>query len=69
MNSYKSSQPRYKAMYKSEIASAAGVAMRTFSRWLNMCEDDLVAIGYRKTDKLLPPVIVAYICDRFGIDV
>lgn len=43
--------------------------MRTFSRWLNMCEDDLVAIGYRKTDKLLPPVIVAFICDRFGIDV
>ena len=45
----------YKAMYKYELASAAGVSTDTFRRWLISDRDALEAMGVSSTQHLLPP--------------
>ena len=47
-----------KSMSKAQLAEAAGVNMRTFLRWLSRHKDELVVLGVRPRDKLLPPVAV-----------
>lgn len=44
-----------KAMLKSELARAAGVSNRTFSRWLRTEKDVLASMGVHRTARLLPP--------------
>ena len=55
-------------MSKAQFAEAAGVNMRTFQRWLSRHKDELVVLGVRPRDKLLPPVAVKYIAEQYGID-
>ena len=55
-------------MSKAQLAEAAGVIMRTFQRWLSRHKDELVVLGVRPRDKLLPPVAVKYIAEQYGID-
>lgn len=57
-----------KARLKSEIAAAAGVSITTLARWLNGKRSILETMGYYNTQKLLPPNIVKYICDEYGIN-
>ena len=57
-----------KSMSKAQLAEAAGVNMGTFQRWLSRHEDELVVLGVRPRDKLLPPVTVKYIAEQYGID-
>ena len=61
-NSPKISTPKIysimKSMSKAQLAEAAGVNMRTFQRWLSRHKDELVVLGVRPRDKLLPPVAV-----------
>lgn len=59
---------KYKAMYKSELARAAGVTSNTLRSWLNRrYYQELLNLGYCKTDALLPPNIVKYICEKLVI--
>ena len=57
-----------KSMSKAQLAEAAGVNMRTFQMWLSRHKDELVVLGVRPRDKLLPPVAVKYIAEQYGID-
>ena len=58
-----------KAMTKSELADAAGVSSRTFTRWLKAHRQQLAAMGVGEKTQLLPPKAVIYICDTFCTDV
>ena len=57
-----------RSMYKSELARAAGVSPRTFSRWIAQHQTELSAIGILPTAHLIPPRGVRYICEQFGIE-
>ena len=50
----------YKAMYKSELARAAGVSLKVLNRWLEPHRQQLAAFGVGKYDKMLPPSAVHY---------
>lgn len=56
-----------KSMSKSELARSAGVSMNTLRRWLQLREEELLRMGYRREMRLLPPRIVEYICREYGI--
>ncbi len=56
-----------KARMKFEIAQAAGMSSPTLSRWLKDHRAQLVALGVKPTQKLLPPKAVAYVCGELGI--
>ena len=57
-----------KAMYKNELAEAAGVSMNTFRRWLGENRGKLARLGVRPRQQLLPPKAVTWICREYGID-
>ena len=54
-----------KSMSMAQLVEAAGINMRTVQRGLSRHVDEL---GVRPRDKLLPPVIVKYIAEQYGID-
>lgn len=56
-----------KATTKSRLAAEAGVSVSTLSRWLLTQEEALIPMGYRRSMRLLPPHIVAYIRKSYGI--
>ena len=58
----------YKAMYKYELARAAGVSVKVLNRWLESHRQQLAAFGVGKYDKMLPPTAVRYICSTFDIE-
>ena len=57
-----------KAMYKYELADAAGVSRDTFRRWLSMNGSKLAKFGVGKRSQMLPPRAVEWICREYGID-
>lgn len=59
---------KFKAMYKSELADAAGVSLKTLSRWLNRDRNYFTSIGVSVKQQLLPPVAVKYICEKYVIE-
>ena len=59
----------YKAMYKFELARAAGVSTAVFRVWLKADKQDLEAMGITPRQQLLPPVAVRYLCEKYDIDV
>jgi len=58
-----------KSMLKSELARAAGVSPRTFTRWIAVHQAELSAMGVLPTAHLIPPLGVRYICEQYGIEV
>ncbi len=58
-----------KAMYKSELAAAAGVTRDTFRRWLHSDADYLRSQGIHPKTKMLPPQVVRYLCEKYDIEV
>jgi hypothetical protein len=56
-----------KAMYKYELAAAAGVSKTTMCEWCKLCEPDLKYMGYKRRQHLLTPAMVNYLCKRFLI--
>ena len=58
-----------KAMTKAELARAAGVSTRTFSRWLIAHREELLLLGVSSHAHIIPPIGVKYIVDTFCIDV
>ena len=57
-----------KAMYKSELAAAAGVTHDTFRRWLRSDADYLRSQGLSPKAKMLPPQVVAYLVEKYNIE-
>ena len=57
-----------KAYSKSQLAQAAGVSMRTFSRWLKSDNEQLALFGIKPSNRILPPVAVAYLVKKYDID-
>ena len=56
-----------KSMLKSERARMAGVSRKTLARWLAVHEEELNKRGYRRAMHLLPPNLVEYIMQEYGI--
>lgn len=57
-----------KAMYKSELAEAAGVTRDTFRRWLRSDADYLRSQGLGPKAKVLPPQVVRYLSEKYDIE-
>ena len=60
---------KYKSKLKSELAQAAGVSLPTFRRWLLSDQEELRQMGVSPSTKILPPVAVRYLCEKYCIDI
>ena len=60
---------KYKSKLKSELAQAAGVSLPTFRRWLLSDQEALRQMGVSPSTKILPPVAVRYLCEKYCIDI
>ena len=58
-----------KAYTKIELARAAGVSGETFRRWLRTDKAFLEKHHVTAKTKILPPVVVKYLCDKYAIEV
>lgn len=61
-----------KAMYKNELARAAGVSTRTLAAYLNENKERIehdVGIKILTNAKLLPPGVVKWVCNHYCIDI
>ncbi|MBO4641503.1 MAG: hypothetical protein J5661_01405 [Bacteroidaceae bacterium] len=54
--------------WRISINGAAGVSMRTFSRWLSQNTLLLAELGVMPTTKLIPARAAHWICGQYGID-
>ena len=59
----------YRAMYKYELAAAAGVSRTTFRRWLLTDRAQLERLGCSLNCHLLNPASVKFLCEKYVIDV
>ena len=57
-----------RSMLKSELARAAGVSTRTFSRWLAKDSQLMRKHGITKHSHIIPPKAVRFLCHYYGID-
>ena len=57
-----------KAMYKNEIAAAAGVSVRTLSQYIKTLLNEKEFAEYKPKTRLLNPAQVKLIVDRYCID-
>lgn len=60
---------KYVAMLKSELARAAGVSTPTFRKWMLSDQEKLEQMGVSLHSKLLTPVAVKYLCEKYSIDI
>lgn len=60
---------KYKAMYKYELARAAGVSIATLRQWCQENYSALCEYGYHPNDKLLSPGAVKFLCEKYVIEV
>ena len=60
---------KYKSKLKSELAQAAGVSLPTFRRWLLSDQEKLRQMGVSPSTKILPPIAVRYLCEKYCIDI
>ena len=56
-------------MLKSELARAAGVTIDTFRAWLQTDTDYLRSQSVSPKAKILPPQVVAYLAEKYNIEV
>lgn len=57
-----------KAMSKQQLADRAGVSLKTLNRWLQPYRDELAAMGYNPSMRVLHPRIVKFISETFCIE-
>jgi hypothetical protein len=57
-----------KSMTKQQLADKAGVSLNTLNRWCKPLQKDLEDIGVQPNARLLPPVAVKFIAEKFCID-
>ena len=56
-----------KSMSKQQLASYAGVTVKTLMRWLKPYEKELEQMGMKRYAKVVPPNVVEFILKRFTI--
>ena len=56
-----------KSMSKQQLASYAGVTVKTLMRWLKPYEKELEQMGMKCNAKVVPPNVVEFILKRFTI--
>ena len=57
----------YKAMYKRELAQAAGVSVRTLYNWMQADKEALRKMHVSPKRHLLPARVVRYLDERYAI--
>jgi hypothetical protein len=57
-----------KAMTRQQLADCAGVTTKTLGHYLERHWDELWPLGLRPRE-ILPPKVVAWLIDKYGIDV
>ena len=57
-----------KSMTRKELAQLAGVSERTLRRWLHSNHNQLIAAGYQASQRKLPPRVVKYLMEFYGIE-
>ena len=57
-----------RSYYKHELRELSGASRRTFSRWINLHQPALSAMGISPRTQLLPPWGVKYLCKVLDID-
>ncbi len=57
-----------KAMSKQQLADKAGVSLNTLNKWCKPFQQELLRLGMIPGSRMLPPVIVKYLADKFCID-
>ena len=57
-----------KSMTKQQLADKAGVSLNTLNRWCKPLQKELEDIGVQPNARLLPPVAVKFIAEKFCID-
>ncbi len=57
-----------RAMFKKEVADRAGVTVKTLMNWCKPYRQELRALGLTATAKKLPPQVVAFMAEKFCID-
>ena len=55
-------------MSKQQLASKAGVSLNTLNKWCKPIQKDLLQLGMIPGARMLPPVVVKYIAEKFCID-
>ena len=60
---------KYQSFYKYQLANATNVSLKTLNRWLKNDTEELQKRGLKKTDKLLNPAIVKFICEKYVIEI
>ena len=58
-----------KAMSKQQLADAAGVSVKVLMSWCRPYRKKFEEMGLKPKDRVLPPVIVKFIAEKFCIDV
>ena len=56
-------------MNKKQLADIEGISVRTLMRWCEAFRQELTVMGLRLRAKKLPPHIVAFLSEKFCIDV
>ena len=59
---------KMKSMSKQQLADKAGVSLNTLNKWCKPIQKDLLQLGMIPGARMLPPVVVKYIAERFCID-
>ena len=57
-----------KAMTKQQLADSAGVSVKTFMNWCRPYREELAIMGIKPTSKKFPPHVVAFLSEKFCID-
>ena len=57
-----------KSMSKQQLADKAGVSLNTLNKWCKPIQNELLQLGMIPGTRMLPPVVVKFIADRFCID-
>ena len=57
-----------RSMTRTELAQLAGVSERTLRRWLHSNHNQLIAAGYQASQRKLPPRVVKYLMEFYGIE-
>ena len=57
-----------KSMSKQQLADKAGVSLNTLNKWCKPFEKELLQLGMIPGARMLPPVVVKYIAEKFCID-
>ena len=57
-----------KSMSKQQLADKAGVSLNTLNKWCKPIQNELLQLGMIPGARILPPVVVKFIADRFCID-